>query len=89
MYLTNKRGAASNTIYIGTDSGYILGPTLAGFIITAVTTKTGSEISGYQMMYLVMILPVAVALGIFLLSRKRLNKKLGKDLESSDENQAA
>ncbi len=84
----NKRGAASNTIYIGTDSGYILGPTLSGFIITAVTTKTGSEISGYEMMYLVMILPVAVALGIFLLSRKRLNKKLRKDFGSSNDQAA-
>ncbi len=76
----NKRGAASNTNYIGTDTGYILGPTLAGLIITAVNTNTDNQIPGYELMYLVMIIPVTIALVILILSRKKLREKLKKNL---------
>jgi MFS family permease len=71
----SKRGAASNTNYIGTDTGYILGPTLAGFIVTSVKSSTGNLLAGYETMYLVMIIPVAVALVILILSRKKLYAK--------------
>ena len=76
----SKRGAASNTNYIGTDSGYILGPMIAGFIITGIQTNSGSEMAGYEMMYLFMIVPVVIALGILLLSRKKLNENLKNSL---------
>lgn len=70
----NKRGAASNTSYIGTDAGYIVGPTLAGFIITRVKINIGNEIAGYAIMYLLMIIPVAIALIILIMSRSKLYK---------------
>ena len=72
----SKRGAASNTNYIGTDTGYILGPTLAGFIVTRVNTATGDVVAGYEMMYLLMIVPVALALAVLIFSRKKLIEKL-------------
>ena len=72
----SKRGAASNTNYIGMDTGYITGPILAGFIVTGVKTYTGNEILGYEVMYLMMIIPVAAALTVFILNRKKLKKKL-------------
>lgn len=72
----NRRGAASNTNYIGTDSGYILGPMMAGLVITGINTNSGSDIAGYETMYLLMIIPVVIALTILLLSRKKLRKKL-------------
>ena len=72
----SKRGAASNTSYIGTDTGYILGPTLAGFVVTSVNASAGSEIAGYETMYLLMIIPVALALTVLLFSRRKLIEKL-------------
>jgi MFS family permease len=70
------RGAASNTNYIGTDAGYIIGPILAGFIVTGVKTNTGNEIAGYEIMYMAMIIPVAIAFAVILAARKKLNRKL-------------
>lgn len=71
----SKRGAASNTNYIGTDIGYILGPTLAGILITGVKTNTSSEIAGYKTMYLAMIVPIVIALVILIFNRKKLHVK--------------
>jgi MFS family permease len=71
-----KRGAASNTNYIGLDTGYIAGPILAGFVITGVNMRAGNELAGYETMYLAMIIPVLAALTIFLLNRKKLKRKL-------------
>ena len=69
---SNLRGAASNTNFIGMDSGYLLGPVIAGLLITGVYNATGSEATGYSVMYLVMILPIAAALVIFILRKKKL-----------------
>ena len=70
-----KRGAASNTNYFGTDAGYVVGPILAGSVITSIKNSTGSEIAGYRIMYLAMIIPVAIALVIIIVCRKKLNLK--------------
>ena len=80
----SKRGAASNTTYVGTDTGYLLGPTLAGFIITSVKTTTGNEVAGYELMYLLMIIPVVLALAVLILNRKKLNEKLKKSREANE-----
>jgi MFS family permease len=80
----SKRGAASNTNYIGTDTGYLLGPTLAGFIVTSVKTSTGNEIAGYETMYLLMIIPVALALVVLIIRRKKLNERLKIARESNE-----
>jgi MFS family permease len=52
-----KRGVASNTLYIGMDLGFFLGP-LLGSVVYAV--------SDYPTMYLTMIVPVAVSLVLFI-----------------------
>jgi MFS family permease len=81
----NKRGAASNTNYIGTDTGYIVGPTLAGFLVTKVKENTGNEIAGYEIMYLFMIIPVAAALIILLFKRKRFYGKSSGHLKPAND----
>ena len=81
----NRRGAASNTNFIGTDSGYILGPMIAGLVISGINGNSGNEVAGYETMYLLMIIPVIIALVILLLSRKKLNHKL-KDRLNENQN---
>lgn len=67
-----RRGAAGNTNYMGIDIGFLIGPTIAGFIITSVQKATGDELLGFSIMYRVMVLPTVVALVLFLLTRKKL-----------------
>ena len=71
-----QRGAASNTNFIGMDSGYLIGPLLSGLVITGIQTSTGSEASGYATMYQVMIIPIVIALVIFLLTKKKIVARL-------------
>lgn len=79
-----RRGAAGNTNYIGSDSAYLLGPTAAGFIITGIHNITGSELSGYQGMYRMMVIPVIAALLFFILARKFIREKLAKQETAGD-----
>ncbi|MCF0120827.1 MAG: MFS transporter, partial [Oscillospiraceae bacterium] len=52
-----KRGVASNTLYIGMDSGYFLGPFLGGALYS---------VSNYATMYTLITVPVAVGLVLFI-----------------------
>ncbi|MBN2041378.1 MAG: MFS transporter [Spirochaetes bacterium] len=83
----SKRGAASNTIYTGLDVGYISGPILAGFVITGIKSYTGNEITGYEIMYMTMLLPIFTALVIYLFNMKKLKKKL--EIVKNEQAQAA
>lgn len=78
MQLVSKerRGAAGNTTFMGIDCGNLVGPTVAGFIVTGVQGATGSEVTGFSVMYLIMLLPVAVAFIIFLSNRKKIMEKI-------------
>lgn len=67
-----RRGVAGNTNYIGVDTGYLVTPIIAGTIVTLVHRDGGSEILGYVVMYRIMIIPIFIALVIFLLNRKKL-----------------
>lgn len=67
-----RRGAAGNTNYMGIDLGLLIGPTLAGLVITAVHNSTGNEVLGFAFMYRVMIIPVLVAMILFAVNRKKL-----------------
>jgi MFS family permease len=67
-----RRGAAGNTNFMGIDIGFLVGPTIAGTIITAVQNNTGSQLFGMTTMYRVMLLPVVVSIVIFAISRKKL-----------------
>ncbi|NLO49454.1 MAG: MFS transporter [Clostridiales bacterium] len=71
-----RRGAAGNTNYLGIDFGFLIGPTLAGAVISVVENSTGSEIQGIAVMYRVMIIPVIVALVIFARNRKKLRERI-------------
>ena len=58
-----RSGVASNTNYFGLDFGYFIGPTL-GSMVAAQTS--------YSTMYLMALLPLALAVLIFLLGYKKL-----------------
>ncbi|CAI6048436.1 putative MFS-type transporter YfcJ [Paenibacillus sp. JJ-100] len=72
---SDRRGVAGNTNYIGVDTGYLITPSLAGFIVSVVQSNGGSEVAGYAIMYQVMTIPILIALAIFLLKRKSLKEK--------------
>lgn len=77
-----RRGAAGNTNYLGVDVGMLIGPTLAGFIVTGFQKSTGNELLGYSVMFRVMVVPVIVSIILFMLSRKKLLARI-KDLSGS------
>ena len=60
----NRRGAASNTSFIGLDTGALIGPVVAGNIIDALQPVTGSEVGAYTGMWYVMVIPIAAALAM-------------------------
>ncbi len=74
----NIRGAASNTMYFGVDIGLSVGSALAGFIVTSIATRTGSELTGYSRMFLWMIVPILIMIAYFLITRKKLTEKLNR-----------
>jgi MFS family permease len=79
-----RRGAAGNTNFMGIDVGLLIGPTLAGFVVSTVQDATGSEALGFETMYRVMIVPVIAALVLFLANRKKLLRRI-KALQDADE----
>ncbi|NIK76991.1 MFS family permease [Paenibacillus castaneae] len=42
-----QRGVASNTNYIGVDTGYLIAPTIAGLIVTSVQQHSGDKAKDY------------------------------------------
>lgn len=58
-----RRGAGSNTAYIGNDLGNMVMPVVAGMIVESV---------GYRSMWCIMIIPMAVSLAIMLIFRNRI-----------------
>ena len=62
----NRRGAASNTSFIGLDTGALIGPVIAGNIIDGLAPMTGSMAIAYQGMWYAMIVPVAIAFAMIL-----------------------
>lgn len=67
-----RRGAAGNTNFIGIDCAFLIGPSVAGFVVTTIHNSTGNEILGYSTMFRVMILPVIIAFIFFWINRKKL-----------------
>jgi MFS family permease len=76
-----KRGAAGNTNFIGIDCGNIIGPAFAGFIVTTTQAISGSEPFGYVLMYRVMIVPILIALAVFLISKSSILKPQKSDMQ--------
>lgn len=62
----NRRGAASNTSFIGLDTGALVGPVIAGNIIDALVPVTGSTVVAYEGMWYAMVIPVAIAFAMVL-----------------------
>ena len=61
-----RRGAASNTAFTGMDLGMLLGPGIAGFVIEALVPVTGGQLAAYSTMWLVMLIPLALAFVVIL-----------------------
>jgi MFS family permease len=59
-----RRGAASNTTFTGLDVGSLCGPLFAGAVIETLEPMTGSLLAAYSSMWLVMLVPMALAFAI-------------------------
>ena len=59
-----RRGAASNTSFIALDVGMLLGPVIGGFAIEALEGALGSTVQAYSDVWLVMLVPMAIAAGV-------------------------
>jgi MFS family permease len=68
----DRRGVAGNTAFIGVDAGYLVAPSLAGAIVTLIQGRGGTVVEGYATMFQLMIIPIVIALVLFLWRRKAL-----------------
>lgn len=68
-----RRGVAGNTNYIGVDLGYLIMPSIAGGIVSLVQRQGGSVVAGYSTMFQWMLIPIVIALIIFLTQKKKLD----------------
>lgn len=71
---TDRRGAGSSTNYMGNDFGQLIAPTIAGLIV---------EKLGYGAMWRFMVLPVAAAAVVVIVSRRKIAQ-----IESDFQNRA-
>ena len=62
--LMERRGAATNTSFTGMDVGMLIGPATAGFVIEALVPAVGGEVAAYSCMWLVMLVPLAIAFAV-------------------------
>lgn len=69
----NHRGAASNTYYIGIDSGMLLGPAFGGLVVDLYVGGGVPEVFAYSNLYLTALIPIAVGIVLYLLTRKRMD----------------
>lgn len=61
-----RRGAGSNTAFTGLDLGMLIGPVVGGNVIEALVPTTGTLVNAYAVMWLVMLVPVAIAAAIII-----------------------
>jgi MFS family permease len=66
----HRRGLASNTSYIGVDLGYLIMPIIGGWIVSADMNAGASAEGAYSSMYLLSIVPIAIGLCLYLVSRR-------------------
>ncbi len=62
-----RRGAASNTAFTGLDLGMLIGPATAGFAIEYLMPMVGGQVEAYSYMWLVMLIPLAIAFIVIVL----------------------
>jgi MFS family permease len=73
----NRRGAASSTAYIGMDIGNIIGPIIAGFIVSGY---------GYSIMWRIMTVFFFMAVVVILVFRKKIMQIEAAFMKMVDEN---
>ena len=78
----NRRGAASNTCFLGSDISMLILPVIAGSVAERQINLTGSEALGYSRMYFFMIIPSLIAIVYFLLARKSIAGLIAKNSEA-------
>lgn len=74
-----RRGVAGNTNYIGVDLGYLIMPPIAGAIVSRAQSRGETLLAGYSEMYRWMMIPIGIALLIFLAQRRRLKAMVLND----------
>lgn len=72
MVPAERRGVASNTNFIGVDIGFFFMPIIGGWIVRLAQGVVDSSVAAYAVMFQAMIIPVGLALVVFLANRKRL-----------------
>ena len=75
-----RYGVASNTNFFGQDLGGFLGPTIAGFVISNfgivhTVTVSGGRSAAVSPLYLAMVIPVLLSIGIFAIGLKSVRRK--------------
>ena len=73
-----RRGAASCTSNIAMSIGFLVAVTGAGYIVDMLEAATGDLTLAYSRMYLIMILPVVLALAYFVAARRKINETIAK-----------
>ena len=68
---TARHGVAANTIYAGMDLGYLLGGPISGFVCVRLQGIYGDAIMGYSGTFLVMTIPIALGLAMFLVDMRK------------------
>jgi MFS family permease len=66
-----RRGVAGSTNYMGVDLAYLVMPIAAGWIVSAVQSHGEPATDAYSLMYLIMIIPVVLGLGVYLAFARR------------------
>jgi TRAP-type C4-dicarboxylate transport system permease small subunit len=56
--------------------GFLVAVTGAGYIVDAIKASTGNETLGYSRMYMLMIVPIALALVYFFATKKKIRKAI-------------
>ncbi|MBQ6481155.1 MAG: MFS transporter [Anaerolineaceae bacterium] len=87
---SEKFGVASSTNYLGSDVGFLVGASFAGMLADKLRIWGGlSEMNAYSKMFLLMTIPMFVAVIYFLLIKDSLNRKIDNNtaqMEARNEN---
>lgn len=69
-----RRGIASNTSYMGVDLSFLVMPMIAGRLVSSFEAGGASAGTAYSRMFLVMLVPIAVGLVVFLVVGRRTRR---------------
>jgi MFS family permease len=67
----DRRGVAGSTNYMGVDLAYLVMPIAAGSVVSAVQSHGTAVTDAYSVMFLVMIIPVLLGLGVYVAFTRR------------------